>query len=345
MNPMTYSSHTQGYTSPSEITSYFYKELDLKNKQISELKVRINSLLDNKQNLQSQIEDLKMKNYSLSSNCEQETQMTTIASQKKENELKEQINYLLRENEMLKQRCNQKEGVESNFQNTITYKLHQAQKEIDNLSVMNTYKDNLLSRMQDFYNKINNIAGTRYNYTLDYCNDDLNVYMRRMKEIEDKVIHQLQFEDFHQNTTYFGNQNNNTNNTSNNNIIGKTNLIVDNNNNNGEQNQNIKAVNQSQQIKKSKAPYKIYHAKTPQINFTSEERYVNKRSCNCAYKQCKSPTPKAPYKYNCHHKETSLTRTPPRDEDYISPTSEKMGYLRTINEFGSFSRKNYNFYP
>ena len=87
MNPMTYSSHTQGYTSPSEITSYFYKELDLKNKQISELKVRINSLLDNKQNLQSQIEDLKMKNYSLSSNCEQETQMTTIASQKKENEL------------------------------------------------------------------------------------------------------------------------------------------------------------------------------------------------------------------------------------------------------------------
>ena len=128
MNPMTYSSHTQGYTSPSEITSYFYKELDLKNKQISELKVRINSLLDNKQNLQSQIEDLKMKNYSLSSNCEQETQMTTIASQKKENELKEQINYLLRENEMLKQRCNQKEGVESNFQNTITYKLNQAQK-------------------------------------------------------------------------------------------------------------------------------------------------------------------------------------------------------------------------
>lgn len=340
MNPTTYSSTTQGYTSPSEVTSYFYKELDRKNKQISELKARINSLLDNKQNLQSQIESLKMKNYSLSSNCEQETQMTTIASQKKENELKEQINYLLRENEMLKQRCNQKEGAESNFQNTITYKLNQAKKEIDNLSVMNTYKDNLLSRMQDFYNKINNIAGTRYNYTLDYCNDDLNLYMKRMKEIEDKAIQQLQFEDYHHGTAYFGNQNNNT---SNNNIIGNTNLVVE--NNNGEQKQNIKTANQSQQIKKSKAPYKIYHSKTPQMNFTPEERYVNKRSCDCAYKQCKSPSPKAPYKFNYHHNDTSLTRTPPRDEDYISPTSQKMDYLKTINEYGSFSRKNYNFYP
>ena len=186
-NTCTYQQNSGQYT-PSGAYSYFYKELDLKNKQIAELKARINNLLDSKQNLQEQIENLKAKNYSLSSNCEQETQMSTIQLQKRENELINHINNLQRENSMLKMQLNKKEGAETNFQNTIAYKLAQAQKEVDNLSVMNTYKDNILSKMEEFYNKLNSIAGTKFNYTLDYCNDDLNIYSKRMKEIEDKVI-------------------------------------------------------------------------------------------------------------------------------------------------------------
>ena len=142
MNTCTYQQNSGQYT-PSGAYSYFYKELDLKNKQIAELKARINNLLDSKQNLQEQIENLKAKNYSLSSNCEQETQMSTIQLQKRENELINHINNLQRENSMLKMQLNKKEGAETNFQNTIAYKLAQAQKEVDNLSVMNTYKDNI----------------------------------------------------------------------------------------------------------------------------------------------------------------------------------------------------------
>ena len=328
MNTCTYQQNSGQYNTPSAAYSYFYKELDLKNKQISELKARINSLLDSKQNLQEQIENLKAKNYSLSSNCEQETQMSTIQLQKRENELINHINNLQRENAMLKMQLNKKEGAESNFQNTIAYKLAQAQKEVDNLSVMNTYKDNILSKMEEFYNKLNNIAGTKFNYTLDDCNDDLNVYSKRMKEIEDKVIHQLQFEDFHSNTQYFNN-----------------------NQNPQEENktttQNITTVNNISNSKTNKSMgFRTFKPKTPSTQFRPEECIVNTRACNCAYNHRKSPLPKRSVpRTTVDNFETSLTRTPPRDEDYISPSSEKMEYLRTINENEGKSRRNYNFYP
>lgn len=327
MNTCTYQQNSGQYT-PSGAYSYFYKELDLKNKQIAELKARINNLLDSKQNLQEQIENLKAKNYSLSSNCEQETQMSTIQLQKRENELINHINNLQRENSMLKMQLNKKEGAETNFQNTIAYKLAQAQKEVDNLSVMNTYKDNILSKMEEFYNKLNNIAGTKFNYTLDYCNDDLNIYSKRMKEIEDKVIHQLQFEDFHSNTQYFNN-----------------------NQNPQEENktttQNITTVNNISNSKTNKSMgFRTFKPKTPSTQFRPEECIVNTRSCNCAYNHRKSPLPKKSVpRGTVENIETSLTRTPPRDEDYISPSSEKMDYLRTINENEGKSRRNYNFYP
>ena len=54
MNSCTYQANSGNYTSPSAAYSYFYKELDLKNKQISELKARINNLLESKQSLQDQ---------------------------------------------------------------------------------------------------------------------------------------------------------------------------------------------------------------------------------------------------------------------------------------------------
>ena len=59
--------------------------------------------------------------------------MSTIQLQKRENELINHINNLQRENSMLKMQLNKKEGAETNFQNTIAYKLAQAQKEVDNL--------------------------------------------------------------------------------------------------------------------------------------------------------------------------------------------------------------------
>jgi hypothetical protein len=42
-----------------------------------------------------------------------------------------------------------------------------------------------------------------------------------------------------------------------------------------------------------------------------------------------------------------LSRTPPRDEDFISNNSSSMNYLKTVNskQSNGHSRKNYNFYP
>jgi hypothetical protein len=39
----------------------------------------------------------------------------------------------------------------------------------------------------------------------------------------------------------------------------------------------------------------------------------------------------------------SLLRTPPRDDDYIAPLSGQMDYLKSINEYNTRSRSNYNF--
>jgi hypothetical protein len=308
----TYYTTSPKYTSPTAVSSYFYKELELKNKQISELQARINILFKDKQNLQSQINELKSKNYNLSFMTEQESKQSLLQNQQKELQYQSQIQKLMKENNELKQRINKEENTEMNYQNTFTFKLSNAQKEIDNLSVMNTFKDNILYHMQEFYNRLNNLIGVKFQYELDFCNDDLNTYMSRLKEIESKVMNQLQFDD--------GNVMKNNNNVS----------MYDNVNTN----ENGNKVNTSKTVKTTITNKKRSNSK--QYRETAGNS-VNNTNMNVNTNSSNNNNNSKLSKYD------SLLRTPPRDDDYIAPLSGQMDYLKSINEYNTRSRSNYNF--
>ena len=204
---------------------YFYKELDKKNQYISELKTRINNLLDEKLSLHNEIEDLKNKNFQISQNKNSENNKINIQSKNNEKNLYNLIRNLQNENQNIKNLLNKKEGINNNFNSTYFSKLNKYQKENDNLRILNAVKDNILIEMEKFLNKLNEICGTKLNIILDYSNDDIEVYFRNLKILEKKIINYCKFEEnitkkplieniFHdeenwQNYNFINNKNNN----------------------------------------------------------------------------------------------------------------------------------------
>ena len=81
---LEYLSLSPKYTSPSAISTYFYKELDIKNQNIYELKQRVTELLNDKAIMQKQLDTLQNQNYASYTQCEQKA---ILAS--KENEQKQ----------------------------------------------------------------------------------------------------------------------------------------------------------------------------------------------------------------------------------------------------------------
>jgi len=178
----------------SMISPYYYKELDKKNQYISELKTRINNLLDEKLSLQNEIEDLKNKNFHISQYKNDENNKINIQYKNNENKLYEIIRNLQNKNQNIKNLLNKKDDINNNFNSTYFSKLNNYQKEIDNLRILNAVKDNILIEMEIFFNKLNEICGTKLNFNLDYSNDDIDVYFRNLKILEKKIINYCKFE-------------------------------------------------------------------------------------------------------------------------------------------------------
>ena len=174
---------------------YFYKELDKKNKYISELKTRINNLLDEKLSLHNEIEDLKNKNFQISQNKNSENNKINIQSKNNEKNLYNLIRNLQNENQNIKNLLNKKEGINNNFNSTYFSELNKYQKENDNLRILNAVKDNILIEMEKFLNKLNEICGTKLDIILDYSNDDIEVYFRNLKILEKKIINYCKFDE------------------------------------------------------------------------------------------------------------------------------------------------------
>ena len=174
---------------------YYYKELDKKNQYISELKTRINNLLDEKLSLHNEIEDLKNKNFQISQNKNSENNKINIQSKNNEKNLYNLIRNLQNENQNIKNLLNKKEGINNNFNSTYFSELNRYQKENDNLRILNAVKDNILIEMEKFLNKLNEICGTKLNIILDYSNDDIEVYFRNLKILEKKIINYCKFEE------------------------------------------------------------------------------------------------------------------------------------------------------
>jgi hypothetical protein len=174
---------------------YFYKELDKKNQYISELKTRINNLLDEKLSLHNEIEDLKNKNFQISQNKNSENNQINIQSKNNEKNLYKLIRNLQNENQNIKNLLNKKEGINNNFNSTYFSELNKYKKENDNLRILNAVKDNILIEMEKFLNKLNEICGTKLDIILDYSNDDIEVYFRNLKILEKKIINYCKFEE------------------------------------------------------------------------------------------------------------------------------------------------------
>lgn len=134
--------------------NYYYQELDKKNQQIQSLKNRVVSLIDEKNSLLNEITSLKQQNYNISASSEQQfINLKTNFEQKEKNYLSV-IYSMKNENNILKKNLNQKMIIENNFNNTLAYKLSTAKKEIQNLSIMNSNKDNIIFTMQKLLKNI-----------------------------------------------------------------------------------------------------------------------------------------------------------------------------------------------
>ena len=359
-NSIDYLSQSPKYTSPSAVNSYFYKELDLKNQNISELKRRINELLNDKALMQKHINALQNRNYASHTQCEQNEISLRKEHEAEQTTLMNRINVLEKENTFLKQKLNKKETIENSLNDTIEHKLHKQEKQITNLNHLNQLKDKILFQMQNFYNKLNHIVNAEtfrnnsYIKELDYKADDINEYFSKLNEIEYKVLLQMNYDSFHNNTNYF--KGNNT-------------PIVKHQQEQRHQVMNIRHDDNVMNDNDNKElPYYLKGTNYEKvINYMNNiEQCNNSKTCithpqdcvaNKYAREMKRLEKENNIKRIIREKEISpveyamkanvLSRTPPRDEDFISQNSSSMNYLKTVNskQSNGHSRKNYNFYP
>ena len=173
----------------TENVSYLYKELNRKDSQIKQLQNRISNLIDEKGELISQVNYLKNKHLDISSLSEQLYIKNINLYKEKENELLLKIHNLENENSELKQYISQKKINENNINNTFEFKLSKTEKEINNLSIMNVKKDNILSLIQTFLDKIQKALGDikpPINMDIRFC--DYKSLTDNLKILEANII-------------------------------------------------------------------------------------------------------------------------------------------------------------
>ena len=212
-------------------------------------------------------------------------------------------------------------------------------------------KDNLLHQMQSFYNKLNHIVNAdlyRENpfiKDLNYKEDDMNLYYQRVNEIEGKVLLQMNYDAFHNATHFFQIQKDNDD---------KQNFPTE---------SNIKEEINDKGDEEEMPRYLQGTNYEKLINYMKKNNIDANQTCithpqNCVLNQ-KARTKEQKSKENHNgfninfkvtdgtNKNNLLIRTPPRDEDYISPCSTAMDYLKTVNSTKTkgYSRKHYIFYP
>ena len=319
----------------SSQSSYFYRELEKKNKQITEMQKRINNLIDEKNSLQITIQNLKTENYDLGITNEKENNQMNFEYQNKINQLYQIINYLQNENTLLKNEINKKDKIEQNYNNTFLKKLNQSRREIDNLSVMNSIKDTILRELQDFVNELNDNIGNKLNCELDFNNDDLNTFKYNLEQIKNKIYSEFSNNTINGNNN-FNKENNNLNKeiNLNNNNSNKINNIIFQNNTFRNQNYKNDIRSISGMSKRSFPKEKIPSHKDEESlykrslsNYTTEtlNKELNNHLKDCKCQGCLSKAKKDPsfltdrfeFKSKAWIKKPdyhSILRTPPRNE-------------------------------
>ena len=122
---MNYSNND--YSNLSQST-HLYREIDRKNKQISEMKKKINNLTDEKNYLEKIIQNLKNQNYNLGVSNQNENEEMDFLIQNKLNKCSETINLLQKENNVLKYQLNNNIIIEENYNKTFSNQIFNQKK-------------------------------------------------------------------------------------------------------------------------------------------------------------------------------------------------------------------------
>ena len=165
--------------------SIYHTELARKDKQILILRNRINNLVLNKNSLISQFDNSKQKNIPSLKNISPKNNLNI------QTKLISSIHTSKYENSLLRNKMGLTKKIEDKYSDTIKYKLLSAQKEIDNLTIMNTNKDNIIMNMQNFINNLNNIiCNGKINLNLEQI--DIKTFIINLKQLEQKIVSKLQ---------------------------------------------------------------------------------------------------------------------------------------------------------
>ena len=164
--------------------SFYQNELAKKNKQIKILQHKINNLILNKNSLISHIDKYAK---------------TSIHSQKNispqnnfyHNKLFSSVQSFAHKNFFYKNKIFSDNMIEDKYSNTLQYKLISTQREIENLTIMNTNKDNIIMNMQNFINALN-IMVCNGKINLDLNQIDIKTFIINLKKLEQKIIEKLQ---------------------------------------------------------------------------------------------------------------------------------------------------------
>ena len=163
--------------------SFYQSELVKKDKQILKLQNKINSLLFNKNSLVSPIDRSFKKNIpSLKS--------ISPKNNYSKNSLYSSFQTLQYDNSLLNNKITINDQIGEKYNNTLHYKLLSAQREIENLTTMNTIKDKIIMNVQNFINNINNVVcNGKLNLNINQL--DIKTFIKNLQLLEQKIIKRL----------------------------------------------------------------------------------------------------------------------------------------------------------
>ena len=180
------------YKINTENISYINRELKRKDSQIKQLQKRISNLIDEKSELISEINYLKNRNFDLSSLSEKYFIKNINLYKEKENELLLKIHNLENENDKLKIYISELKKSGNNINNIFESKLSITKKEINNLLIMNAKKDNILSLIQTFLDKIQKALGDiKPSLNIDIRFSDNKSLPNNLKILEANIIKEI----------------------------------------------------------------------------------------------------------------------------------------------------------
>ena len=174
----------------TEQMNYFYKEINKKNKQITELKSIISTLKRSQETLLYEIKSLQSKNKNPSYKNNVSQQESKNAGQEKI--LLSKIKKLQNENTKLKMRLNKSQEKENIFYNNINNKLLKAERDIQILSFENKNNNNIILAIQNFLFNVNDKINSENNSLIfDLSQINNNTFIRNLQILEANILNKI----------------------------------------------------------------------------------------------------------------------------------------------------------